>query len=135
MKINVNVNRTYKVNGKEYKSLEEMPEDIRKLFEKAISGEPETLQATHTTTKTKIVFNGQEYDSIDKMPTFARNLYEQALKAAQGTAGKVETEHVTALTGPRPTVTEESSFSVRSLLLGGGIILLAVLAWYLLHSR
>jgi hypothetical protein len=37
MNVNVNVKRKFKVNGKEYNSIEEMPQDIRNAFEKAMA--------------------------------------------------------------------------------------------------
>jgi hypothetical protein len=81
MNVNVNVKRKFKINGKEYNSIEEMPPDIRSAFEKAMSSQAGT--GIQTVTQTKIIFNGTEYQSIDAMPPDVRQLYEKVLKAAE----------------------------------------------------
>ena len=61
MKININVKRRFKINGKEYNSIEEMPDDVRAAFEEAMDSQ---AGAEHTVkseaTKNRIVFNGTE---------------------------------------------------------------------------
>ena len=42
MKININVKRKFKINGREYNSIGEMPADIRKIFEKATVSQSES---------------------------------------------------------------------------------------------
>jgi hypothetical protein len=88
MNVNVNVKRKFKINGKEYNSIEEMPPDIRNAFEKAMASQAGSgQQANPATMQTKIIFNGTEYQSIDAMPQDVRQLYEKVLKAAEtGTA-------------------------------------------------
>ena len=88
MNVNVNVKRTFKVNGKEYNSIEEMPPDIRNAFEKAMASQAGTDHHVNLSmTQTKIIFNGTEYQSINAMPQDVRQLYEKVLKAAEtGTA-------------------------------------------------
>jgi len=81
MNVNVNVKHKFKINGKEYNSIEEMPPDIRSAFEKAMSSQAGT--GIQTVTQTKIKFNGTEYQSIDTMPPDIRQLYEKVLKAAE----------------------------------------------------
>ncbi len=99
MNVNVNVKRRIIVNGKEYNSVEEMPADLRRAFEKAMaerrdSGNP----AGDTTVRTKIIFNGQEYKNMEMMPPDERKLYETVLKAANagsGPAGRVKVGDIT----------------------------------------
>jgi len=87
MKIEVNVERKFIVNGKEYNSLEEIPNDLRQAVEKTMIDDN---AKAHIHTETKIVFNGKEYESIEAMPYTIRQVYEKVLKAVA--AGKVSPE-------------------------------------------
>lgn len=86
MDVKFNVKYKFKVNGKEYGSLEEMPADIRETYEKAVSKAGginfEKISSN------KIVFNGQEYGSIESMPADVRQMYETIMnkvKSGEGT--------------------------------------------------
>ena len=39
-KVSVKVERTFRINGKEYASLHEMPADVRLLYERAVASDP-----------------------------------------------------------------------------------------------
>ncbi|MDA8432974.1 MAG: hypothetical protein M0Z60_08430 [Nitrospiraceae bacterium] len=149
MKININVKRRFKINGKEYGSVEEMPDDVRTAFEKAKAGR--AADGTKTvTTKTRIVFNGSEYEGIDAMPPDARRLYEQVMKAAEGGAAPSDidlaeidksmrseqyaSESATVPTGRRPA-TDESSFSPRALVVSIALAALIILLYVLFRGR
>ena len=96
------------IDGKTYKSVEEMPEDVRKNYESAMSqladkdrdgvpdilenlvnltdqnkdGMPDTfegLTANVITSSAKIIANGTEYNSLDELPPDIRAKYEQAM--------------------------------------------------------
>ncbi len=84
MKVNVNIKRTFKINGKEYNSLEEMPDNLRDAFKKAMGAQADPgHQIDPATARTKIVFNDAEYESLDAMPPDVRRLYEKILQAAE----------------------------------------------------
>ncbi len=76
MDFKINVKKTFKINGKEYHSVEEMPEDVRKAYEKAMGG-------LRSAVGNKIVFNGKEYHSVEEMPEDARQAYEKAMAGAR----------------------------------------------------
>ncbi len=85
MGITFNVKRKFTINGVEYGSPEEMPPEVRAIYEKAAQGGA-TLSASgywvggvKTAKTTKITINGRIYDSIEAMPEADRKLYEQAL--------------------------------------------------------
>ena len=85
MNIKLNVKRKYKINGKEYTSIEEMPDEVRAVFQKAMDQQAGMGQTTHSSlTKAKIVFNGTEYYKIESMPQDVRQLYEKVLGVAEG---------------------------------------------------
>lgn len=151
MKVNVNFKRKFKVNGKEYDSIEEMPVDIREAFEKAIGHHSGTGNLTHPAPmQTKIIFNGTEYQSIDAMPQNVRQLYERVMKSAEtgvappdidiaGISSGMLTENETSKTArkgdiPRPTKTEPS-FSPRALFISAIVVALILLLYYLSGAR
>lgn len=150
MKININVKRKYKIQGKEYNSLDEMPDDIRAAFEKtAGSPSPSGLHRDSDATRTKIVLNGREYENIEAMPQDIRELYEQVLKAAEtGTApsesllkelstdmiGKTRTPDAVRAGDIRQAPKFESSFSFRSLIVTGLLAAFILLLFYLFYK-
>jgi hypothetical protein len=76
MKINVKTKIKYK--DQEYSSVEELPPEVRAVYEKAMA-------MGGASVSTKIVFNGQEYASLDQMPAAQRKLYQYALKLSHDT--------------------------------------------------
>ena len=85
MEINLNVKfnlkRKYIVNGKEYGSVEEMPANIRQIYEKALDSSLATNPGINPeNTKKKIMFNGQEYENIEAMPSDVRQTYDELIK-------------------------------------------------------
>ena len=144
MNVNVNVKRKFKINGKEYNSIEEMPADIRNAFEKAMSSQAGTINPA--VTQTKIIFNGTEYPSIDAMPQDVRQLYEKILKSAEtGTAPTniIKTGELNdMLAGPKnygntgmdnmgnPTKIEPTAFSPRTLVIGIALIAFIIFLYY-----
>jgi hypothetical protein len=72
--IKVDVKWKVKVDKKEYRSVEEMPSDVREAYEKA--------KATSRTPAARIVFNGQEYQGVEAMPPGLRQLFEKVMKGA-----------------------------------------------------
>ena len=152
MNVNVNVKRKFKINGKEYNSIEEMPPDIRNAFEKAMASQTGSGQQINPVTMhTKIVFNGTEYQSIDAMPQDVRQLYEKVLKSAE--TGTAPANVITAsdlsgmLTGHKnygntsmenmgkPTKIEPTAFSARTLIIGVMVIALIILLYFVFHGR
>ena len=152
MNANVNVKRKFKVNGKEYNSIEEMPPDIRNAFEKAMALQAGSgQQANPATMQTKIIFNGTEYQSIDAMPQDVRQLYEKVLKTAEtgnAPANIITTDDISdMLTGHKaygstnsgnmgnPPKIEPSAFSPRMLIIGAMLIALIFILYLVFQGR
>ena len=148
MKVNVNVKRTFKINGKEYNSIEEMSDGLRETFKKAMASHADaTCQIDPAAARTKIVFNGAHYESIEAMPQDVRRLYEKILKAAEtgGASPAIDLADITCgrqrETGSRGTAHPddipqpppfEPSFSPRTLVvifMLGGLLLLLYYLW------
>ena len=92
MKVNMTVKRRIVFNGKEYDSIEELPESVRRTLENATAGSlPSAATGATAGAKVRIMFNGQEYASVDAMPASVRRIYEGALAAVEsdGAAGQV----------------------------------------------
>ncbi len=98
------------INGREYASVDDMPPDVRKLYEEALrqlrdqgpggpaagtedAGSPET----HTTIRTtrRLIVNGEEISSLDELPEDMRAMVRRALASA----GDVETVVVSSELG------------------------------------
>ncbi|HEU5397692.1 MAG TPA: hypothetical protein VFV77_00310 [Gammaproteobacteria bacterium] len=60
------------VAGRSYNSVEEMPAEVRRVYDLAVAARNEGEDHD----RLKIVFNGQEYESLDKMPPDVRKLYQ-----------------------------------------------------------
>ena len=84
------------IDGKTYKSADEMPEDVRKNYESAMrnvdsnqNGMPDAFEGlssfqsatANVINSSKIIVNGQVLDSLDQLPPEIRAKYEQALGA------------------------------------------------------
>ena len=149
MKININVKRTFTINGKQYNSIEEMPEDVRKSFEKARSSHEGTgrhIQITQTTKNMKITFNGTEYDSIETMPQDARQIYDKVLKAAETSSSPEDidlsgimlngTDTTGALpsTGQRQQIKFESASSQKKIVTAVVLAGIFLLLFFLFHK-
>jgi hypothetical protein len=149
--IKINVKRKFRINGKEYNSIEEMPGDIREIFEKARSSQAGSgHQINPAPMRTHIIFNGTVYGSIDEMPQDVRQLYEKVLKAAETGAAQPDID-ITRISrgmprGPktpgtatpgdiRPTGKIQPSFSPRTLILSAMLVALILLLYYLFHGR
>jgi len=83
----INVKRRIVINGREYSSLDAMPEELRRVYERAVSahGDPEGGGGAPAA-KTRIVIDGREYGSTEEMPPGIRAIYEGALAAAAAAA-------------------------------------------------
>ena len=84
------------IDGKTYKSVDEMPDDVRKNYESAVrnfdnnqNGTPDVFEGVdsfqsataNVINTTKIVVYGQVFDSLDQLPPDVRAKYEQAMGA------------------------------------------------------
>jgi hypothetical protein len=146
MTVNINIKKKYKINGKEYSSVEEMPQNIREAFEKAMASKTGLASMTTPATRTKIIFNGTEYNNIDEMPQDVRSLYEKILLSSKTTDGSphLDLNDLKGLLGKTDTISPgnipqptrfEKSFSSRTIILITGIAIFLILFFYLWKVR
>jgi hypothetical protein len=67
---------TYRFNDRVYRSLDEMPPEVRAVFERARAAIPTGFHVVSEKRVTRYVVNGREYGSIEEMPPEARKLFE-----------------------------------------------------------
>ena len=78
MAIQIMLKRKIKGDRKKYKSLKEMPDDLRQALEKTLtSNNPEWQKDPDST----IIINGKEYSNIQEMPPDIRMIYEKFMKS------------------------------------------------------
>ncbi len=151
MPVNISIKRKFKINGREYNSIGEMPENVREAFKKAMESQAGSGHGIQSAvTRSKITFNGKEYESLDAMPQDVRELYKKVLKAAESgfTSSGVDVAGVSdgLLRKPAPigtvrqgdlrkTTRFESSFSLRTLIVIAGLMAFIFLFYYLFQSR
>ena len=67
-------------NGREYRSLDQMPEDIRRQYREAIALAAKGGPNVKVSSQTNIVINGRRYAGVDEMPPDDRLIYEGLMK-------------------------------------------------------
>jgi hypothetical protein len=60
------------VAGKRYNSVEEMPAEVRRVYDLAMASQDEASTAAPV----KLIFNGKEYEGLESMPPDVRKLYQ-----------------------------------------------------------
>ena len=77
MSVKFNVKTRIVFNGKEYGSPEELPENVREAYEKAMgaANREQLSPGVHV----NLTFNGKKYESVEAMPPEERKLYEDAM--------------------------------------------------------
>ena len=124
--MDIRVTRTFTVNNKVYRSIDELPNDLRALVEQQATGSPAGAagQGPPSATQTKIVFNGTEYDGLNSLPPEARQLYEAAMKAAA--RGVLSANVTIQMNGRGSTVSLSPRFLIGTLIVTALIILAIV---------
>jgi len=132
MSVKVNVRRTIKINGREYGSLDEVPEGLREAVSRALAGSSPGSPEEASGVRAAVVFNGVTYPSVDAMPPDVRQLYASIMKAADAGAPL----RAPARSGDVPRPTEfESPFSARAALVGLLAVAVLLLLYYAWQAR
>jgi hypothetical protein len=150
VKINLNIKNKFIVNGKEYTSPEEMPDAIRRVYEKSKESRIGALHAEGSTQFTsKITFNGQEYENPDAMPHDVRQAYDHVMESvlkggvpleliagrkAKGALSGHGEEDRRIAEGPMPMVFESAFSNVKRRMVVGFILLVLLGGLYFVLS-
>lgn len=149
MSINISIKKKFVVNGREYGSIDEMPDNIRDAYRKAMEGLDAGRSSPPPPASARIVFNGQEYADTEAMPPDVRQAYESIMEAtvcgeshlrlnasikADGPTVRRPDMSGTAPGRARP-VGPEPLFSVRQLLLAAAAVIGLLLYYCFFMSR
>jgi len=129
------------IDGKTYKSVEEMPEDVRKNYEAAMSnldkdrngvpdmleninafadknkdGMPDTFEGmtSNVISTAKIIVNGREYNGLDELPPDVRAKYEQAMGALDSNRNGVPDFLEGMINTPKQTTNVSTNFGTEA---------------------
>ncbi len=146
--VKFNVKRKYKYQGMEYNSLDEMPPDVRKVFEKAM---PAGIDLEHlpppTSGSSKFVYQGKEYH-LDELPPEARAQYEKAMEMLKDDkkspalsaqpeipdlSGRPEVYQAPS-SGEEPIGPKSSGLSARWLIILIGLAVIGFMLFFMTHS-
>jgi hypothetical protein len=111
MGIEVNVTREFVVNGKPYRSFEEVPPEFRDALRGALASQHGESKAGGCG---GIVVNGKSYDDVRAMPNEVREIYAVAMECLRSGKGAPAGKPAAGL---QPIVPQGSSS--RWLMLGG----------------
>jgi hypothetical protein len=67
-------------NGKEFSSVDELPPEIRAIYERALANRQNKLMSTGTKVLTQLVVNGHEVQSTKELSEDAQKLYTDAMQ-------------------------------------------------------
>ena len=141
--MNITLKTKIRCNGKEYSSVDELPPEIRSLYERAIAGGGK-FAMSHSITP-RLVINGQEFSSTADMSVAEKKLYDDAMQLihdnvnAKGTTTTSPTDPLlpanasprqseAATTNPKPAVVDSGWLTKRQIQL---ILLVAAVAFCL----
>lgn len=117
----VNFKTKITINGKEYGSIEEVPEEHRGTVRNAMS--------SAGTARSKIVVNGVGYDSLEAMPPDVRSLYTEALSKSKMT---VQSTHTSTQDPHSGDLKPEGFLSSRTIIVFALLAGLAILLKFLI---
>jgi hypothetical protein len=91
MSATITIKTKLRVNGREYATVDEMPPDLRRMYERAVANGSDAFPLTHSgadaaigiPAHSRIVFNGREYADVNQMPQDVRKLYEDVLTTVE----------------------------------------------------
>jgi hypothetical protein len=147
MGIQFNVTRKFKINGQEYDSVAEMPPEVRKTFEKALSRVGSVRRIKVGSIETNLTFTGTRNNTADAMPQNVRQLHGSAENASENLAsstadsGKLSSgdghERSAIQTPPSGShsIQFKFSFSPRRLAVSVAITALLCLLYYLWRNH
>lgn len=78
MAVKVDITRKFVVNGQEYGSIDELPQEVREAIRASLS----SGKVIDMKKRSSIDFNGREYRSASEMPPSERSIYEHAMRLA-----------------------------------------------------
>ena len=78
--MNISFKTKIRYNGKDFSSLDELPPEIRAIYERALANRPNKLMSTGTKVVTRLVVNGHEVGSTKELSEDEQKIYADAMQ-------------------------------------------------------
>jgi hypothetical protein len=91
------ISKTTRLVGKTYRSVEDMPPDVRQAYEQVMASSEAMAESSDSSPADKIIIDGKEYASAEEMPPEVRRSYEQMRAITAETTENPETAEVTEI--------------------------------------
>lgn len=84
--MNISFKTKIRYNGKDFSSVDELPPEIRAIYERALANRRNKLTSTGTKVVTRLVVNGHEVESTKELSEDEQKLYTDAMQLLKDTA-------------------------------------------------
>jgi hypothetical protein len=111
--MNITLKTKIRYNGQEYSSVDQLPPEVRSVYEHAIAGGGNVVVKAGVAPK--LVVNGRQFSSVDEMSEGEKKLYEDAMQLIR--------DNATAKPPPSPagsSVPEQSRIDTKPATLDSG---------------
>ena len=78
--MNISFKTKIRYNGKDFSSVDELPPEIRAVYERALANRANKLMSTGTKVVTQLVVNGHEVESTKELSEDEQKLYADAMQ-------------------------------------------------------
>jgi len=105
--MNISFKTKIRYNGKDFSSVDELPPEIRAIYERALANRPNRLMSTGTKVLTQLVVNGHEVESTKELSEDEQKIYADAMQLLKDSGDLGTTAAQSAMaTRPLPVVSE-----------------------------
>ena len=78
--MNITFKTKIRYNGKDFSSVDELPPEIRAIYERALANRPNKLMSTGTKVVTRLVVNGHEVESTKELSEDEQQIYADTMQ-------------------------------------------------------
>ena len=78
--MNISFKTKIRYNGKDFSSVDELPPEIRAIYERALANRPNKLMSTGTKVVTRLVVNGHEIGSTKELSENEQKIYADVMQ-------------------------------------------------------
>ena len=123
--MNVSFKTKILYNGKDFSSVDELPPEIRAIYERALENRSNKLMSTGNKVLTQLVVNGHEVESTKELSEDAQKLYADAMQLLKDSGAP--TDHKTTDNGPREEIGWLTANQKRLVAAVAGLVLIAAI--------
>jgi hypothetical protein len=107
--MNISFKTKIRYNGQEFSSVDQLPPEIRAIYERALANRPNKLMSTGTKVVTRLVVNGHEVGSTKELSEDEQKIYADAMQLLKDSAtGDLGATAAQSATKPLPAVSNVS---------------------------